>query len=104
MTIISNSIIIPPRFTKALIKTKDTTAKMAFDVIHDVVSIQEEEEKKCWKQINNILEDENQTDEIEDDNQSKTNEQPKSLNNNFFLEAKIILEHLQKWSSVEKWE
>ena len=40
---------------------------MAFNVIHDIVSDQDKVEKKCWKQIHNIPEDEDQADDIDDD-------------------------------------
>ena len=101
----SNSIILPPKFTEALLKAKVTKAEMAYDIIANIVKIEDDNAKKRWKQVNNIEEDED--DPIEDDETTESNEKDnttKIWENTFFQQALLILQHLIKWSECGKRE
>ena len=87
---LSNSIILPPKFTTALIEAKAKTAATAYEVISDLVKLEDETAKARFTQQNPI-----KVDKGEDDEDS-----PRIWNNQPFLEAVSTLQHLKKWSTL----
>ena len=72
---------------------------MAYNVICDVKKVEDEEAKVSFEQLNPPMEEESTNEQDKQEEANENNDSAPAWNNQQFKEAKVILQHLQKWST-----